>query len=963
MFNRLKYLSVILGWLLSLAPMQANAEPVAWDGPGKKGWLTRSSEHFQVHYPALNKEYDAIALRALGIAEASHQDLVPFFNTVPVHKTQLVVSDDQDAANGWASYFPFPQIRLYITPPSELTGLQNYGDWLTLLIRHEYVHVLHMEMAKGLPEKGRRIFGRLPILFPHSFTPPMLIEGLAVYLETDYDAGTGRLASTWYQMQMQEEVRSGNFNTLGEAAITSKDWPYGQYYLYGSFFIEYLAQTYGENALKHWLSLYSEEVLPWAMQNNVARRVFGKTFEGLWRDFRTAMYARFDQDTPSALNQISADELHTDESVRLQVTTMGNDGVLYVVEQNDEDHPILNRCEGLICEAITEADQINALDVSAQNELVAVRGVAYASGRYSGDVVLLKEGRWKKLTQGLRVSRVRWLPDSNPSPALAPNAVIALSYKEGTAHLYRVSTGGQTELLWRGSYGEYVGDFSLSPDGTQLVAAYKREGSPWNIATLDISNTDDLSNEPWTLLTDTSSTEASPRFTDNGDIIFVADYTERYNVWQLKDGQSSQLTDVESGVFEPWLSGDRLWVQEYQATGFRMRNLPVSLITSGAASTLNTAQLMPNVRPVTTANNSIESITLSAEKISEAEPYQPWKTLRPYFWVPYYEATDQTTNIGAVTGGSDALGRHYYQIQVSYGTEQEALDANLLYQYQRWAFAYDLSHDLIDINPQAPEYTVIEEHQWRLERRWLWRALDDDFGVHSGAVYRSGAITSIEPGVVLVGDDSFTTASIGLAATLDFQGYLLQSPGGFGSYSHLVVEDYALSSDDVSGLHVQFGWSYLFDLPGRNTLSLALQGGVADKESPRWRLGGLPPQEDGSLFGREQLSLRGYDAGVQFGEYYERQRLGFYTQLAQVNDNWGIWPVGLSDVQVAAYADRGRAWTADNDAEALIGLGLELRFNLLLGYRAAVPLVLGGAHGISGDAGQTQVYARFQLPL
>ena len=60
---------------------------------------------------------------------------------------------------------------------------------------------------------------------------------------------------------------------------------------------------------------------------------------------------------------------------------------------------------------------------------------------------------------------------------------------------------------------------------------------------------------------------------------------------------------------------------------------------------------------------------------------------------------------------------------------------------------------------------------------------------------------------------------------------------------------------------------------------------------------------------------------------------------------------------------RDSAWTADNDAEALIGLGLELRFNLLLGYRAAVPLVLGGAHGISGDAGQTQVYARFQLPL
>ena len=53
----------------------------------------------------------------------------------------------------------------------------------------------------------------------------------------------GRLASSWYQMQMCEEVRSGHFASLGEAAIASRDWPYGQYYLYGAFFTEYLMQN------------------------------------------------------------------------------------------------------------------------------------------------------------------------------------------------------------------------------------------------------------------------------------------------------------------------------------------------------------------------------------------------------------------------------------------------------------------------------------------------------------------------------------------------------------------------------------------------------------------------------------------------------------------------------------------------------------------------------------------------
>lgn len=920
-------------------PLQTLAEPVAWDGPGQKGWLTRSSQHFEVHYPSQNAEYDALALRALGIAEQAHEDLVPFFNTVPVHKTQLVVSDDQDMANGWASYFLFPQIRLYITPPSELSGLQNYGDWLTLLIRHEYVHILHMEMAAGLPEAGRTVLGRAPLLFPHSFTPPMMIEGLAVYFETDYEAGTGRLASTWYQMQMQEEVRSGNFNTLGEAVITSRDWPYGQYYLYGAFFVEYLAKTYGEETLKQWLQSYSREVLPWVMQNHEARKVFGKSFEALWRDYYEAMKVRFGGVVPERIGT----QLDTAESVRLQVTAMAGDN-FYVVERNDADRPVLNRCQGLQCETIAEADQIIALDVNVSGEVVAVQGVAYASGRYSGDVVVLENKHWCNITQGLRVSRVRWVPNSTD--------MIALSYKEGRAYLYRVAVSGDVTELWHGSYGEFLGDFAVSFDGKEVIAAYKEQGRAWNLARLDIAslNTDAQS---WVLLTDTPATEASPRFAKKGKIIFVADYTGRYNVWALDNDSVEALTQVDSGVFEPWLSGDRLWVQEYQAQGFRIRNLPSEPNVNSTA----TKSVISDKEPPL----NLELPTMSA--VSDAYEYQPWKTVRPYFWLPYYEKTTQTSKFGFVTGGADALGRHYYQVQLGYGTEEQAVDANLLYRYDRWTFAYDLSHELIDVNPFDPSYTLLEYQDWLVERRWLYRALDDDFGLHAGSVYQSTKIISVEPGVDLVGDDSYTTLSYGLAATLDFQGGLLQSPGGFGSFTHLVVEDFSLSSNEVSGLHLQAGWSYLFDVPGRNTISLAVQGGVADEASPSWRLGGIPPQEDGSLFGRDQLSLRGYDAGVQFGDYYERERLSFHTQIAAVNNNWSIWPLGLDDIQLALFADRGRAWSDEQDAKALVGLGMEIKLNLLLGYRAPVPLILGGARGITGDEGKQQMYVRFQIPL
>ena len=97
------FLSVLFGMLIH----GVAAEPVAWDGPGSAGWETRSSEHFYIHFPA-EGSYDALALRSLQIAEKAYQELVPFFGSAPVLKTHLVMSDDHDISNGWATFFPFP---------------------------------------------------------------------------------------------------------------------------------------------------------------------------------------------------------------------------------------------------------------------------------------------------------------------------------------------------------------------------------------------------------------------------------------------------------------------------------------------------------------------------------------------------------------------------------------------------------------------------------------------------------------------------------------------------------------------------------------------------------------------------------------------------------------------------------------------------------------------------------------
>ncbi|MAQ98992.1 MAG: hypothetical protein CMI00_00450 [Oceanospirillaceae bacterium] len=931
------FLSVLFGMLIH----GVAAEPVAWDGPGSAGWETRSSEHFYIHFPA-EGSYDALALRSLQIAEKAYQELVPFFGSAPVLKTHLVMSDDHDISNGWATFFPFPQIRLYLTPPYTLSGLQNYDDWLSLLIRHEYVHILHMELSGRIPDAGQSILGRFPFFFPHSLTSPMLIEGLAVYEETDYQKGTGRLASSWYQMQMREEVRSGEFDTLGEAAIASRDWPYGKYYLYGAFFTEYLIRTYGEDAFKRWLTYYSGEIIPWVLQDKVARQAFGKDFESLWADFRLAMEERFALSPGTDIRMDAAPESgllpDQDGSVRLQVADANGRELVYIAA-NDEDRPVIRRCDAQwTChdDRVPTLGNYSQLALSATGDAATVRQTLTAGGRITSDISVFTPQRRIRMTENMRVAQLAWVSGGQ--------GLVFSAYREGRPSLYRLPARQEYTELWQGGYGDVVGRMAVSPDGRYLVAARKQQGQGWNLARFDLSTLE------WTSLSSAEATETDPYFTPEGELLYVADYRGLYNIYRWTDAGPESLTDSASGAFAPAVLGDQLVYQEYTADGFAFR----------------TADFMPLTEPMTvTPEIPAETVPLPEIAVSEPVAYEPWSTLRPYYWLPFVESGDNFSWIGVTTGGSDALQRHNYAVTVQYDLEDQLLAGNLMYIYQRWMLMADADYDKIQVVEGDEDYTHVRDDTLLLQRNYLFRAFEDSLGVHAGLVHQRTAITHLEDGLELIGANAYSRDSIGLAATLSLTGSLLQSPGpGYGSYTHLVYEDFDLLSTDASGSHLQAGWQYTFDLPGRNGLTLSLLGGAATDDAPGFRLGGLPPEEDYSLFGRDKLSLRGYPSAVQRGQYYERERLSLRSELASYQDNWDIWPVGADSLELGLYLERGRAWDdtgPGSENSALVGAAAELRLNLILAYRLRAPLVLGVASPLGNEEGENEVYGGLQF--
>lgn len=83
-------------------------------------------------------------------------------------------------------------VRLFVTAPDDLSVLNQYDDWLTTLVTHEYTHILHADHITGVAAIVNLIIGKQ--WAPNQMQPRWLLEGLAVYEESLHTHG-GRLRS------------------------------------------------------------------------------------------------------------------------------------------------------------------------------------------------------------------------------------------------------------------------------------------------------------------------------------------------------------------------------------------------------------------------------------------------------------------------------------------------------------------------------------------------------------------------------------------------------------------------------------------------------------------------------------------------------------------------------------------------------------------------------------------------
>jgi hypothetical protein len=266
---------------------------LAWSGAARAAndpslvWHTLETPHFRIDYYSGEEE---VARHVADLGEEINARLEPIVGWKSSERTEIVLTDQTDSSNGSATAVPYNAITLYVTAPSDLSPLNDVDDWYQELVTHEYTHILHTDHIGGLPAVINAVLGKT--YAPNQAQAKWILEGLAVFMESEHTSG-GRLRSSQWNMWMRADVLEDNVAPLDVFSNSPRRWPEGNiYYVYGSFFMQWMIETYGEGALRRMIDDYGSTLVPYGV-NRAVKHATGRTFEEMYPSFLDTLRREF----------------------------------------------------------------------------------------------------------------------------------------------------------------------------------------------------------------------------------------------------------------------------------------------------------------------------------------------------------------------------------------------------------------------------------------------------------------------------------------------------------------------------------------------------------------------------------------------------------------------------------------------------------------------------------------------
>ena len=939
-------------------------------------FYTLETEHFRITY---HTGLEEVAQHVASTAESIHGHMTVAMGYTPKQKTELVLLDTAESANGSATALPYNAIRLLVTAPEDMSPLGDVDDWYLELVTHEYTHVLHTDHIRGIPAIVNAVLGKT--MAPNQVQPRWILEGYGVYQETARTSG-GRLSNSMWDMFMRTDVLENNLATLDQMSNIVRRWPQGNvFYLYGSYFIDWIARTYGEQALRQVSRDYGGQLIPWGIQRSI-RRATGKTYDELYPLWIESMRRRY------GARAAEVRRAGIREGVRLthhgQIARYPRwipdsawpehkGGLLYF---RDDQH----YRTGLFALDVMrdEAGHVRGAD-ERSTELIArtntetfssflpdgglVFGAAefYKNFFLFGELERMEPGQKSKYGTpdgGRTAITAPALRASDPATSPDGRRIVFTQNKAGTRsiHIANLEPSGLegSRPLVPTAFLEQAFTPRWSPDGTHVAYSVWKRGGYRDIRYVDVR--DGTSRE----ITNDRAVDGAPSFSADGKwLFFHSDRTGIMNVYayEIATGHLKQVTNVLTGAYSPEASpdGKTLAYIGYGKTGFDVYAMAIDEETwPDAPEYVDDHPIPPTITP----------------RRWEPKPYSPWQTLLPrrYGIQITPGSFGQAVIVNAL--GGDITGLHSIAANTVVELEKPQLQGSLAYAYA--GLPVDFSAGVFrSIAPRTGyaigQYrpTVIQETTGIASTLSYGqpKAYDARSYVVTHALSRVGAefpmpIDKLDP------HETPVLPARGLASTLHF-GYgfanverYLWSVGperGFAFNLAFDVTDPLLGSD-FSGFATTSDFATYLLMPWLNHHSLALHagGGTSGGSFPgrgAFYVGGfvdLPVVDTvRNLLIQGGFTLRGYEPVAVAGRSYALTNAEYRFPIVNIDRGDSTLPVFLNRITGAAFIDYGTAFDDFRDARFKTGVGAELWFDTMLAYVAPFTFRVGYARGLA----------------
>jgi len=888
-------------------------------------WRTIRTEHFYVHF---TPELEEAARRAATHAESAYAELAKHL-TMPRGKIDLLISDDVDFSNGYATPFPSNRIVVYANPPVSEGALRFTDDFLDLVITHELTHIFHLDRVGGIWRVLQSVFGRAPFLFVNAYQPRWLVEGLAVYYES-LITESGRIEGSEHRMIVSTAALEHRFPRLDQLSSATPHFPYGYAaYAYGSLFMDYLGRTHGDSAMRTFIDVSSSRLLPWSL-NGASRRAFGAALTAEYRAWTDSLVKNAPPATPPipGWRGLTVDGVYANFPRWLNDTTLVYTGT--PGRETYGAYKLTLRSSALGPQTRVTRDRIARRHSRSPNTVLSDGSLLYSQHEYTSPYTFRSDlyvdrarGGTQRLTHGARLS----MPDARADGLIAAVQIVA-----GGTRVALVSSDGQRVLpITNGGLDEQWAEPRWSPDGRHLAVVRWLRGGTSEVAVIDTTGRIVQS------LIRERTVNSTPSWSPDGRVVyFTSDRTGIANLYQaafrfaFPDSVGvpglQQVSNTQTGLFEAQASpaGREMAAVWFKSDGYHVGIAPIDSLRAESATAIE------SVAPRDPAALTPFSGT--------ASKYSAWRTLRPTYWIPFFEAALDSNSVryGAMISGADIADRHAYQALLFVPSDNSGLTGSLYYKNAM------LGQPLLELY-SSQEWDnigcVLDSAQQNrcvgdLRRRIRSATLALTFlrpRARTFSYFSAGAGAEIR---------DYATDSTSLILRIDslyrrtyYYPRLTFSTG----WSNTQYPPLAISQEDglalaLTSRHrwrsgdsatlttsvVGSGSAYKsLDLPGyaHHVLALNLAAGVQDSRATSYfEVGGvsggvldvLPGYVLGE--GRRNFGVRGFEAGSLLGIRAVKGTLEYRAPLTIPGRGLGTLPLFLDRTSLTVFGDAGSAW-------------------------------------------------------